>query len=182
MIYCFIGPPASGKGTQARVLAEKLNIPYISTGEIFREASKEDQELAQILQKGELVSDEKVFEMYEQLHHDHPETFVFDGGVRTAEQVEKVLDIWQKKEIIPIFIEVPDEVIRDRAFKRLTVEKQGRSDDTEESVSRRIEIYHATIQAILDRFVKAGIAVVTINGDQTREAITQQLLEKLNLS
>lgn len=179
MIYIFLGPPASGKGTQAQLLAKIAELPYISTGERFREEAKTDPELATVLQSGHLVHDDKVFSLYDHLRRDYSDNFVCDGGVRTVAQVDAFLERWPNATIIPVYITLSDEIIAQRAFHRRAVEHQGREDDHPDAVSRRIAIYHDTIDAIIDRFNERGYAVVTINGDQSRETIHQAILEKV---
>src|SRR3989304_451011 len=101
MKLILIGPPGSGKGTQAKMLAEKLNIPHISTGDILREAVKNSTELgrkAQVfMDKGELVPDDVIVEMVKERisQADCKNGYIFDGFPRTLHQAQMLDKILQ---------------------------------------------------------------------------------------
>lgn len=123
-IIVLIGAPGAGKGTQARLLQERLGIPQISTGDIFREIKKTDtpfaKEVQQILASGKLVPDDVTFEMVKQRtsHKDCYETYILDGFPRTTIQAEMLEKLAEKqgKEINAVLVDIP----LDKLEKRLT--------------------------------------------------------------
>ncbi|HEX8636623.1 MAG TPA: nucleoside monophosphate kinase, partial [Pyrinomonadaceae bacterium] len=123
-IIVLIGAPGAGKGTQARLLQERLGIPQISTGDIFREMKNADTPLARevqaIMAAGKLVSDDLTYAIVKDrtAREDCSETFVLDGYPRTAIQAEQLEELAneQSKEIQSIEVAVPKEEL----MKRLT--------------------------------------------------------------
>jgi len=92
MRLVFLGPPGSGKGTQAKILAEKLNLKHISTGDVLRDAVKQGTELGkkakQYMDAGDLVPDGVILGMIKELLQKNKDGFIFDGFPRTAAQAE----------------------------------------------------------------------------------------------
>ncbi|MCD6448957.1 MAG: adenylate kinase [Thermotogaceae bacterium] len=131
----FLGPPGAGKGTYAKELVKKLNIPHISTGDMFRETAASGTELGnkikEIMERGDLVPDELVNQMVkERLKRDDCSSgFILDGYPRTVEQA-KALDEMLKelgRELTwAIFFDVPEEVVVRRLTNRRICPKCGR--------------------------------------------------------
>ncbi len=151
------GPPGAGKGTQAKLLAKRLGIPQIATGEILREAVASGSELGQrvkaIMERGELVPDEVVIEIVEErlAREDCVPGFILDGFPRTREQaeaLERLLGRAQREPVRVVSLEVPDEVLRQRILER----GEGRADDTEETISTRLQVYRQQTAPVLDYF------------------------------
>ena len=125
-IIVLIGAPGAGKGTQARLLQERLGIPQISTGDMFREMKNLDTPLAnevrEILASGKLVSDELTFQIVEERtsRGDCTGSYILDGFPRTAVQAEMLerLAENQNKEIKTILIDVPFENLEKRMTGR----------------------------------------------------------------
>ena len=123
-IIVLIGAPGAGKGTQARLLEERKNIPQISTGDIFREMKNADTPLArevqEIMAAGKLISDELTFQIVKDRtsREDCKETYILDGFPRTAVQAEMLESLAedQNKEIQAIEVDVPKQEL----MKRLT--------------------------------------------------------------
>lgn len=123
-IIVLIGAPGAGKGTQARLLQERLGIPQISTGDMFREMRSLDTPLAkevqEIMASGKLISDEITYRIVRERTSkpDTAGTYVLDGYPRTAVQAQQLEDlaVEQGKEIAAIEVDVP----REELFKRLT--------------------------------------------------------------
>ena len=125
-IIVLIGAPGAGKGTQARLLQERLGIPQISTGDMFREMKNADTPLAkqvqEILESGKLVSDELTFQIVEERtsRGDCSGSYILDGFPRTAvqaEMLEQLAEI-QNKKIKTILIDVPVENLEKRMTGR----------------------------------------------------------------
>jgi adenylate kinase len=132
MVIILLGPPGSGKGTQALRLSQKLKIPHISTGDLFRENLSKNTELGKkvksYMEAGKLVPDELVLDMlFARISQpDSARGYLLDGFPRTipqAEALEKQLNAHAK--IIALNLQVPDEVIVKRAAGRLTCKKCG---------------------------------------------------------
>ncbi|WP_457756274.1 adenylate kinase [Thermodesulfatator indicus] len=134
MNIVFLGPPGAGKGTQAKMIAEKFGIPQISTGDMFREHLSKGTELGkkakEYMDKGALVPDEIVLGMVEERlkQPDCEKGFILDGFPRTvpqAEALDKLLEKLGKKIDYAILIDVPDEELVKRLTGRRTCKKCG---------------------------------------------------------
>lgn len=127
-IILLIGAPGAGKGTQARLLQERHNLPQISTGDIFRALSKAETPLArklrEILASGQLVSDELVVQLVEDrtLQDDCRNGYILDGFPRTTAQAEKLekIALAQNKTLQAILIDVPLDLLEKRLTGRST--------------------------------------------------------------
>lgn len=134
MYLVLLGPPGAGKGTQAKRLAEKLNLPHISTGDILRENVKRDTELGQqakgIMDKGLLVPDDLVAKMLDQRfsNPDIKNGFILDGYPRTLPQAFSLDEILTAKHLavdLVVYLDSSDEVIIKRLTGRLVCSKCG---------------------------------------------------------
>lgn len=143
------GPPGSGKGTQSEKIIEKYGLVHISTGDLLREevAAKTDLGIKakEIMDKGELVSDDIVIGMIRNKLEDHQDApgFIFDGFPRTVEQareLRKALTDYDERVTMMISLEVPREELIKRLLKR--GKETGRTDDNLETIENRIDVYH----------------------------------------
>ena len=178
----FLGPPGAGKGTQAQVLAELYNIPHISTGDILRAAVKEQTPLGQKAQsymdKGELVPDALILDLIkERLSQvDTKEGWILDGFPRNVDQasfLDKLLTELALKADSVINLEVPDEVLVERLLAR------KRKDDNEETIRRRLEVYHQDTVPVITYYSDRGV-LKGIDGNLTMEEVTNSLQAALN--
>ncbi|MFC2129366.1 adenylate kinase [Bacteroidota bacterium] len=142
------GPPGSGKGTQAEKLIEKYNLIHISTGDLLRSEVEAQTDLGMqakaIMDKGELVSDEIVTGMIQKklAANKNAPGFIFDGFPRTVEQARELRNTLvdhRTKVNMVISLQVEREELMARLLKR--GEETGRSDDNEETISNRIDVY-----------------------------------------
>ena len=131
-IILLLGPPGSGKGTQAVTLAKELNIPHISTGDLFRENIRNKTplglEVQAIIESGRFVADEIVLQMlYKRIENDDcKHGFLLDGFPRTIAQAEALEEyISGKADLLVINLDVSDELITKRAEGRLTCRSCG---------------------------------------------------------
>lgn len=173
----FLGPPGSGKGTQAQELSEELQIPHISTGEMLRDAIDKQTPLGQKAQsyvdKGELVPDELLLGLIEERlnEEDAKNGWILDGfprNVAQAEFLDKLLQKLAKFSEQAINLEVPDEVIIDRLLLR------GRKDDNEETIRRRLEVYREKTQPVLD-YYRQQDRLSSVDGNCELQQVTQSL-------
>lgn len=160
MRLIIVGPPGGGKGTQAQRICQKLDIPHISTGDIFRKNIKEMTELGkkakEHIDKGELVPDEITIDMVKDRlsEGDCSNGFLLDGFPRTMAQAEE----FDKSVGIDgvIQIDVPDETCVQRIMGR-SEQGGGRSDDNEETARQRLRVYHDQTEPILEHYSKKDI-------------------------
>ncbi|MEA5600305.1 adenylate kinase [Nostoc sp. UHCC 0252] len=173
----FLGPPGAGKGTQAQALAEHLNIPHISTGEILRQAMKEQTHLGikaqNYVNSGELVPDQLVQDLVqERLNQPDAENgWILDGFPRKVTQaafLEELLEkIHQSGERV-VNLDAPDDVVVERLLAR------GRKDDTEEVIRRRLQVYRDETAPLID-YYRDRQKLLTVNGNQSQEEVTDEL-------
>jgi adenylate kinase len=181
-----IGPPGAGKGTQAALLAEAYGIPAISTGDIFRDNVKNKTELGlqvkSIMDRGEYVPDSLTNELIRNRlsHADAEPGFLLDGYPRTNNQVNELDDILSSQhrilDAVVLLVADPDELVR-RLLKR--AEEQGRTDDTEEIIRHRQDVYRAETQPLIEIYSARGL-VVEIDGLGGIKEITQRILDGLS--
>jgi len=135
MNLLFMGPPGAGKGTQAKLISERYNIPHISTGDMLRDAVAKGTELGkkvkEIMEKGELVSDDLINQIVKERlsQKDCDRGFILDGYPRTLKQAHALEDIlWKlsKKLDLAIFVDVPEEKLVLRITSRRVCPKCGR--------------------------------------------------------
>jgi adenylate kinase len=181
-----LGGPATGKGTRSEILSDKLKIPHISTGEILRVAAERDQEINQKLSNGELITDDVINKLlYTRLSRDDcKDGFVLDGYPRKIDQAF-ALEAMMRKLNMRITEVIELVVSTEIAFKRILGRRECpscgksfgidfpsmngdncdecgakleiRSDDTEETLKRRIATYQMLSKPILDYYRKRGI-------------------------
>lgn len=180
--YLLFGPPGAGKGTQAKILAEKFNFHHISTGDLLRNEIKKGSELgkkaAEIMDAGNLVPDEVVVGMIKGCIADNSsvEGFLFDGFPRTIAQAETLdvmlSEIGQKVEKV-LSITLPDEMVFERISHRAMIE--GRKDDAQRStIENRINTYHQKTVPLIEYYTKQG-KYEEVNGVGSIEEVFEKL-------
>jgi adenylate kinase len=180
-----VGPPGAGKGTQAARIAEALGVPAVSTGDIFRQNIKEQTELGQrvsaILDAGEYVPDSLTNELIDDrlAQDDAAQGYLLDGYPRTAGQVEFLdgvnLRRGEQLDAVIRLVADTDEVVR-RLLAR--AQEQGRSDDSEEVIRRRLALYHEVTHPIVDWYGSRGI-LVSVDAMRPVERVARQILTAL---
>ncbi|MBR8838466.1 MAG: adenylate kinase [Stigonema ocellatum SAG 48.90 = DSM 106950] len=173
----FLGPPGAGKGTQAKAIAHYRNIAHISTGDILRQAMKEQTPLGikaqNYVDRGELVPDQLMEDLV--LHRlSQPDTisgWILDGFPRTVNQacfLEQLLQKLEQHGEKVVNLEVPDDVVVARLLER------GRKDDTEEVIRRRLEVYRSETAPLIDYYSDRQ-QLLMVNGNQSQEEVTTAL-------
>lgn len=182
-----VGPPGAGKGTQAVRIAELLGIPAISTGDIFRANVSQETELGVLaksyMDKGEYVPDTVTNDMVRDRlgQEDAQAGFLLDGYPRTLPQVEALDGMLSELDIAldrVLLLEVQTEEVVARLVER--GREQGRSDDTEETIRRRIEVYSEQTAPLIDVFDQRGI-LRRVDGMASIDEVTAALREALVL-
>ncbi len=164
----FLGPQGSGKGTQASRLARLMGVPHVSTGVMLREAVAAGTELGQkadaIMQAGDLVPDDLVVAMVgERLAQaDALCGYLLDGFPRNVSQARALDGVLDRPLDGLVQLDVPHEELMKRMLLRAAAE--GRADDTEEGISRRLEIYWNETAPLSDYYKDTGVAVWAVNG------------------
>ena len=158
------GPPGAGKGTQSKMLVEKYNLAYISTGDILRSEIAEGTELGlqaeDIIKQGGLVSDEIIVQIMEEKISSNNDVngFLFDGFPRTTVQayiLEGLLLKLNTKLDCMLSLEVPNENLKQRLLKRAKTE--NRSDDAEEVINVRLEEYETKTTPVAEFYKEKEI-------------------------
>jgi len=166
MRLLIMGPPGAGKGTQAINIAKTLNIPHISTGDIYRENMKNETPLgleAKVFyDKGMYVPDEITNRIVEDrlTWDDAKNGFLLDGYPRTIDQVNFLDQILAQKsqkieKVLELTIDIP--VVVARLLKR--AQEQGRIDDTKEVITKRLEVYASSTAPLLAEYQGRGILI-----------------------
>lgn len=181
----FLGPPGSGKGTQANKLAELWDIPKISTGDLLRAEVKAATPLGQqakpYMDAGDLVPDEILIGMVKGRLEDTSKGWILDGFPRTlpqAQALDELLPQLEQHIEHVINLEVPDDVIVSRLMERK--EQEGRSDDgSEEQIRHRLDVYRE-LTAPLIPYYRSRQCLNQIDGDRPVDYIHQELQALVN--
>ncbi|MFM1783961.1 MAG: hypothetical protein RLZZ579_238 [Actinomycetota bacterium] len=181
-----IGPPGAGKGTQAALLARQLDIPAISTGDIFRHNVREATELGlkakAFMDRGEYVPDSLTNDLVRDRlgQEDALKGFLLDGYPRTADQVSELDSILHDQENkLDVVVQLTadnEELVRRLAGR---AQEQGRSDDTPDVIRRRLDVYDEQTAPLIDIYAARGL-VVMINGLGEIQEVTDRIIEALD--
>jgi len=187
MDLLLLGPPGAGKGTQGAILADRLSIPKIATGDLLREAVRLGTPLGleakAVMESGRLVSDDLIMGIVraELITPAAKQGVIFDGVVRTipqAEGVERLLAELGRKMDQVVFFDVTDREILARIDKRRSVE--GRADDDPLAVQRRLVAYREQTAPVLAWYEARG-GVTRIPAVGTVEEIAERVRRALGI-
>lgn len=179
MRLIIFGPPGAGKGTQASNISDHYNLPHLSTGEIFRTAIKNETELGKkvktILDSGGLVPDQTVVDLVEDelKKEKYTEGYILDGFPRTVAQAEAFDELLKKnnqKLDAFLVLKVPEQEL----IKRILSRGEGRTDDTEAGVKKRLSVYREETQPVLNHYKNQNV-VKEINGTGSIEEIFERI-------
>lgn len=183
MRLIIFGPPGAGKGTQAKKVADHLGIVHLSTGNMFREAINEGTELGMlvksIMESGQLVPDQTVVDMVEEAisNEELEKGYILDGFPRTVEQAVALDNMLERRnESIDAFLSIyaPDEEL----LKRILSRNEGRSDDTEEKIKVRLDVYKKETAPVMEYYQQTGM-FRSIDGTGSIDDIFQRILSAL---
>jgi len=183
MRIILFGPPGAGKGTRAKLLEESLKVPQLSTGDMFRNAIKNQTPLGvkvkTILDSGKLVSDEVVVEMVQETiaKSEYANGYILDGFPRTVAQAEAFDALLADRgEQVDAFVamEVPEEELVSRLVNR----GQGREDDSPDKIKVRLKVYEQETAPVMEHYRKKGM-YKSVNGLGTVDEIQQRLIEAI---
>jgi adenylate kinase len=180
MKIILVGIQGSGKSTQGNLLSEKLGVPYLSTGHIFRELAKEHTPLGRYIKEtmtaGYLIPDEKTNEIVSEYlsRPEYEKGYIMDGYPRTLAQAKAFKNGIDKV----IYLEVSDKEALWRLSYRNSDNGEKREDDTLSAIHKRIELFHKFTEPVLDHYRKKGI-LVSINGEDPIETIHKEIMKKI---
>ncbi|MFI5777145.1 adenylate kinase [Nocardia sp. NPDC051570] len=179
MRLVLLGPPGAGKGTQAELLSDKLGVPHISTGNLFRANISQQTPLGREAQKyldaGNLVPSDVTNRMVESriAEPDAANGFVLDGYPRTVDQAE-ALETMLKESSLElagvVSITVPEDVVVERMLGR------GRADDSEDVIRNRMRVYRDETEPLLEHY---DGQVVSVDGVGSVEEVNERILRAL---
>ncbi len=206
MKLMIVGPQGSGKGTQAKLISEKYNIPHISTGDLLRAAVKDETEVGKqikdILGRGELVPDEIVINLIKDKLKESDKGFILDGFPRNLEQAKALDKITQLDKVIDVIISDKESVKRisgrrscpkcgsvfhittNQPKKEDVCDNCGeglvqRDDDKEEVIKKRLQIYHEQT-SLLEDFYRNEEILEEIDGEQPIEKVFEDIVKVLS--
>ena len=183
-----MGPPGAGKGTQAVVVAARLGVPHISTGDIFRANVRDltalGRKAKEYLDAGEYVPDDVTNAMVRDRlgQPDCASGFLLDGYPRTLDQVaelDAILSALGTQVDRVVEMVVSREEVAQRLAQRAA--EQGRSDDTAEVINRRLDVYNEQTQPLLRSYQDRGL-LVAVDGLGSVEEVTARIVSALGLS
>ncbi len=187
MNLLLLGPQGSGKGTQAKRVAEEHGIPHISTGDMFRAAMLAGTplglEIKPIYDRGDLVPDELTVALIRErlAEPDAAAGFVLDGFPRNlaqAEALDAMLgEIGRVLDAI-LFFDLDDETATTRALGR--AHEEGRADDTPEGIARRLALYHEVTEPVVEYYRVTG-KLVTLHAVRSIDAVWAEIEDTLRL-
>lgn len=188
MHLVLMGPPGAGKGTQAQIVAVRLGVPHISTGDIFRSNVQQGTELGLQAQRymdaGEYVPDDVTNAMVRDRlgQADCLPGFLLDGYPRTLDQVTELDDILAslgKNLDRVVELTVDREEVVQRLVRR--AQDQGRSDDTEEVIQRRMDVYQEQTTPLLEVYSGRGL-LKSVDGMGAVDEVTARILTSLGVT
>lgn len=186
MKVLLIAPPGAGKGTQGEVIARHFDIPHVATGDLLRDHVARDTELGQqmrrYLDEGKLVPDEVVLDMVRVALEDAKGGgVVIDGIPRTMEQARALYEIARQLDMtadVALHLKVEDDELVRRLLARAA--DQGRSDDTEDVIRHRLELYYEVTHPILEWYSDRGI-LVSVDAMRSADQVGRHIITALEV-
>lgn len=186
MNLVLFGGPGSGKGTQSEKLIDKYGLHHISTGEVLRDHIKRETDLGKIakqyIDEGQLIPDELMIQILDDVLEkeakDKPGV-IFDGFPRTIPQADALNELLKKrnKELHAVVgLEVPDDELVKRMINRGKL--TGRADDNEDTIKKRLNVYHNQTSPLRDHYKKQG-KYVAIDGKGDVDSIFSSIVNEL---
>ena len=183
-VLIFLGPPGSGKGTQAKILTDKLNLNHLSVGDLLRENILNNTELGKLassyVKSGELVPDELIIDLMDSYitnikNKTDNSGIILDGFPRTINQAialeNKIKQLNVSIKAV-INLDIPDQKILNRLAAR------GREDDKPELIKNRLKVYRNQTEPLLEFYSERSL-LETINGDQSETDVSSAIINVL---
>ena len=186
MNILLLGPQGSGKGTQAKRIAEAHGLPHIATGDMLREAVEAGTDLGRrvrpILESGRLVPDELMVELIRE-RLEQPDTepgFILDGFPRTLAQADALDAMLREigRELDVVFeFQLDDDVARERMLGR--AREENRADDTPEAIETRLRLYHEQTEPVIEHYRATG-KLVGVHADRPVGEVFREIEQVLD--
>jgi len=179
-----LGPQGSGKGTQAKRIAAEYDVPHVSTGDMFRaldDSTDLGREVKEIMERGDLVPDGVTVRMIRErlAADDAARGFILDGFPRNlaqAEALDEMLrEIGRNLDVI-FFFDLDDATAKQRALGR--AHEEGRTDDTPETIARRLAVYHEQTEPVVEYYRTTG-KLVPLHAGRTVEDVSEEIEDAL---
>lgn len=184
MRLLIMGPPGAGKGTQATFISEHFAIPHVSTGDLFRanlaEGTALGQEAKKYMDAGEYVPDSVTNGMVRDRlkQEDAAAGFLLDGYPRTVQQVAELDGMLGGKGLDKVIVLTADiDEVVGRLLNRAV--EQGRADDTEEVIRRRLQVYEEQTAPLIELYASRGI-LVEVDGLGSVNEVTDRIMKAIN--
>ena len=186
MRVLLVAPPGAGKGTQAEKLARHYGVAHLSSGELLREEVKAGTEIGRqasdYLRSGDLVPDELIFTTLAEsiIRASRQGGYVLDGFPRNLRQAKEAYELTREVGGIELQAVIQLDVARQELRRRLLARAgdEGRSDDSEEIITHRFEVYTVETEPLL-AFYRARNLVLEINGEQDEERVFADIVSSL---
>ncbi len=176
MKIILIGIQGAGKSTQGNLLSEKLKLPYLSTGHIFRDMAKEHtpegRYIKETVNAGYLIPDGRTLKIVEEYlaKPAYASGYILDGFPRTVHQAEEFKDEIDRV----IYLRVSDK----EALWRLSGREEERDDETLKAIRKRIDLFHNVTEPVLDYYKKKGL-LIEVDGEREITKINNEILGSL---
>lgn len=171
-----MGVAGSGKSMQGKMLADRLALPWLSTGEFLRMmiAGERRKEMLE----GKLLRDDEIIGLVQKIFNvvDTDKEFILDGFPRTSEQADWLLGQVKHGQLnltAVLHLEASEEAVKKRLLSR------GRQDDTEASIKERFKEYDQAIKPIIGQFMASKIPVIDVNAENSPEAVHHEIVTRL---
>ncbi len=187
MIIVLIGPPGSGKGTQSAKLADYFQIPHLSTGEILRQAKRDQTELGlriqEILDAGHLVDDATILDIVAERisQSDCKNGFLLDGYPRRLQQAIDLDQLLQSRNLsmtAAIELAVPKDQLKTRIQERLAKAVDPRPEDQPVALAKRLQIYEQETQPVVEFYLAAN-CLIQIDGALPINSVFTEIVSAL---
>ena len=185
MNFIILGPQGSGKGTQAKLLADKLGLTHISTGELIRKEISSGSEFGRLLKEkidqGDLVSDAELFSILEKAPLNGDKGFILDGTPRNLFQAKELENVFKKVGVnldMVLYLSLPREDSIKRMVKRAEIEH--RSDDNIDAINKRLDIYEKDTVPVIDYYRSKG-KLIEIDGRPDIDTIFKDICSQLGV-
>lgn len=176
MKIVLIGIQGSGKSTQGNLLSQKLGIPFLSSGDMFRKLAKEETELGQyikqVMNSGLLIPDDKTIAIVKEYlgRPEYKNGYILDGFPRTVIQAEQFTDGVD----VAVYLQVSDK----EALWRISFRKDVRQDETIPAIRKRIELFHTQTEPVI-AYYRLQNKLIEVNGEQPIEQIHDAIVTDL---
>lgn len=182
-VLSVLGRPGAGKGTQVKLLQEKIGFIPINTGQMLRERAKQNDilgvKLARVLKEGLLVPTPVVFSLWmpilEHAYETESRGVIFDGNPRKlyeAKMLEEVFEMYELPRFRACYIDITEEEARNRLRER------GRADDTAQEVESRLSWFHTEVEPVIKHYEEKG-ALLRVDGNRSISEVHDDIMQGL---